>query len=122
MALAMGVFLLIDRREMMRVLKVFGLTLGQILVSGAGVWLVYKMDVWWMNLLWLVVMLTLSGGLCLYKIRGQLKKLALPIAAAMAVPCARPSFSVVCTFLLRKGASIAISSGRKLSMIPVTRS
>ena len=87
MALAMGVFLLIDRREMMRVLKVFGLTLGQILVSGAGVWLVYKMNVWWMNLLWLVVMLTLSGGLCLYKIRGQLKKQALPIAAAMAVGC-----------------------------------
>ena len=85
MALAVALFLLIDRREMMRVLKVFGLMLVQMIVAGAGVWLVYKVDAWWMNLLWLIVMLVLSGGWCLYEMKGQMKKLALPMMAALAV-------------------------------------
>lgn len=42
------------------------------------------------------------------------------MAAVMATPCARPSFSIDCTFLPKKGASIAISSGRYVSMIRVS--
>ena len=44
------------------------------------------------------------------------------MAAAIAVPCALPSLSIDCTFLPKKGASMAISSGRYESIIPVTRS
>ena len=43
-------------------------------------------------------------------------------AAAIATPCARPSFSMDCTFFPKNGASIAISSGRYCSMRPKTRS
>ena len=71
MALAVALFLLIDRREMMRVLKVFGLTLGQMILAGVGVWLVYKVDAWWMDILWLLIMLALSGAWCLYEMKWQ---------------------------------------------------
>lgn len=97
MALAVALFLLIDRREMMRVLKVFGLTLGQMIVAGAGVWLVYKVDAWWMNLLWLIAMLVLTGGWCLYEMKWQVKKLALPVAAALVAGCLVAGGSVMLT-------------------------
>lgn len=87
MALAVALFLLIDRREMMRVLKVFGLTLGQMILAGVGVWLVYKVDAWWMDILWLLIMLALSGAWCLYEMKWQVKKLALPLAAALVAGC-----------------------------------
>ena len=43
-------------------------------------------------------------------------------AAAMATPCARPSFSMDCMFFPKKGASMAISSGRCSSIVAVTLS
>ena len=42
------------------------------------------------------------------------------IAAAIATPCARPSLSILCTFLPKKGASIANESGWYLVIRPLT--
>ena len=42
--------------------------------------------------------------------------------AAIATPCARPSFNMDCTFLPKNGASKAISSGLKVSINSMVRS
>ncbi len=48
--------------------------------------------------------------------------ISLAKAADIATPCARPSFSMDCTFLPKKGASRATSSGWYSSIMCVTRS
>ena len=69
--LAVALFLLIDRREMRRVLRVSALMAVQLVTVGGGAWVVYKMHVWWACLLWLVVMLVLATAWCVHEIRGE---------------------------------------------------
>ncbi|MBQ7510385.1 MAG: ABC transporter permease [Prevotella sp.] len=69
--LAVALFLLIDRREMRRVLRVSALMAVQLVAVGGGAWVVYKMHVWWACLLWLVVMLVLATAWCVHEIRGE---------------------------------------------------
>ena len=69
--LAVALFLLIDRREMRRVLRVSALMAVQLVAVGGGAWVVYKMHVWWACLLWLVVMLGLATAWCVHEIRGE---------------------------------------------------
>ena len=80
---SLAVYWLIDRKEMMRVLKVLGLMVGQMAVMGVIVWTVYKADTWWANLLWLVMMFALATGL--YIMRRTRKQMVTPVVAALAV-------------------------------------
>ena len=82
---SVAVYWLIDRKEMMRVLKVFGLMVGQMAVIGIIVWTAYKANAWWADLLWLVVMIALATGWCLYKMRKIWKQMLMPVVAALAV-------------------------------------
>ena len=77
------IYWLIDRKEMMRVLKVFGLMAGQMTVIGVIIWTVYKANAWWANLLWLVVLIALATGWCLLKMRKTWKQMLMPIIAAL---------------------------------------
>lgn len=77
------IYWLIDRKEMMRVLKVFGLMAGQMAVVGVIIWTVYKANAWWANLLWLVVLIALATGWCLLKMRKTWKQMLMPIIAAL---------------------------------------
>jgi len=81
---SVGIFKLTDHREMMRVLKVFGLMTGQVMVIGLGVWLAYKTGAWWADLLWLVLMLVLAGAWILFVMRKQWKQILLSVVAALA--------------------------------------
>ena len=81
---SVGIFKLTDNREMMRVLKVFGLMTVQMLVVGLGVWLAYKTGAWWADLLWLVLMLVLAGAWILFVMRKQWKQMLLSVVAALA--------------------------------------
>ena len=83
--LSVMIYRVIDRREMVRVLKTFGLMAGQTVLIGAGIWVAYKLDSWWANLLWLLVMVALATGWCLYTMRSQRKQLLLPVIAALTV-------------------------------------
>lgn len=83
MALTVALFILIDRREMLRLVKTFALMGTQVAVLGGSVWLVFKVDTWWVHLLWLVVMLLLALAWCLRETGRQWKRLLLPVAAAM---------------------------------------
>ena len=53
---AFGLFWLIDRKMLRRMLHVMGVAVGQMALAGAYVWLLYKADRWWVDVLWLVVM------------------------------------------------------------------
>lgn len=77
------IYWLIDRKEMMRVLKVFGLMAGQMTVIGVIIWTVYKFNAWWANMLWIVVLITLATGWCLLKMRKTWKQMLMPIIAAL---------------------------------------
>lgn len=103
--LAVALFVLIDRKEMLRVLKISGLMVAQMIVIGAGVWIVYKMDTWWANLLWLVVMLALATAWCVHELRGERpvggKKVnfgqVLPVVAGLIAGCAVAGGSLMLT-------------------------
>jgi len=85
LVLSVMIYRVIDRREMVRVLKIFGLMAGQMVLIGAGIWCAYKLDLWWANLLWLLVMMALATGWCLYAMRSHWKQLLLPVIAALSV-------------------------------------
>ena len=80
---SLAVYWLIDRKEMMRVLKVLGLMVGQMTVIGVIVWTAYKANVWWADLLWLMVMLALATSWCLYVMRKAWKQMVTPVIAAL---------------------------------------
>lgn len=77
------IYWLIDRKEMMRVLKVFGLMAGQMTVIGVIIWTVCKFNAWWANMLWIVVLITLATGWCLLKMRKTWKQMLTSVVAAL---------------------------------------
>ena len=79
----MALFALIDRRELTRVLKVFGLTVFQVVIMGAGVWLVYRAHAWWALAVWLLVVFLLASAWCVYKMRQQYRRMLLPVVASL---------------------------------------
>ena len=81
--ISVAVFALIDRREMQRMLKVFGLLAGQSALAAAAFWLVYRFESWWVCLLWLMLMFCLALAWCLYAMRAQWQQLLLPMALAL---------------------------------------
>lgn len=82
---ALAVYWLTDRKEMMRVLKVFGLMAGQMAVISAIAWTAYKANVWWADMLWLVVLIALAAGLCLYTMRKAWKQMLTSVVAALTI-------------------------------------
>ena len=80
---SVAVYWLIDRKEMMRVLKVFGLMAGQMAVVGVIAWTAYKANAWWADMLWLVVLIALATGWCLYKMRKTWKQMLTSVVAAL---------------------------------------
>ena len=68
---SVAVYTLIDRREMWRTMKVFGCLTGQTALVTVGMWVAYRLDSWWINLLWVILMMGLSMVWCLYVLRSQ---------------------------------------------------
>lgn len=83
MLAALAVYWLIDRKEMARVLRVFGLMAGQMAVIGIIAWTACKANAWWADMLWLVVLIALATGWCLYKMRKTWKQMLTPVVAAL---------------------------------------
>ena len=83
LTLAVALFVVIDRASVNRVLKTFGLMAVQMALVGGGVWLVFKMDAWWVNVLWLLVMMVLSAVWCLYLLRDTWKQMMLPVCTSL---------------------------------------
>lgn len=83
LAVAVALFVVIDRQTVKRVLKVLGLTVVQMMAIGAVVWLVYKVNAWWGYVLWYVLMLVLSVCWCLYGFRSSWKRMLVPVGAAL---------------------------------------
>ena len=83
LTLAVALFVVIDRASVKRLLKTFGLMTVQMVFVGGSIWLVFKMNVWWVNMLWLLVMLVLSAAWCVYQLRGSCKQMLLPVCAAL---------------------------------------
>ena len=82
--LSVAVYALIDRREMLRTMKVFGLLTGQTAFVAFGMWIAYRQDSWWILLLWLLLITGLSMAWCLYELRSQWRQQLLPVIASMA--------------------------------------
>lgn len=82
---SVAVYWLIDRKEMARVLRVFGLMAGQMAVIGIIAWTACKANAWWADMLWLVVLIALATGWCLYKMRKTWKQMLTPVVVAMMV-------------------------------------
>jgi len=80
---SVALYWLIDRKEMMRVQKVFGLMAGQMAVIGVITWTAYKACAWWADLLWLLLMLALATGWCLYIMRRTWKQMLPSVVAAL---------------------------------------
>lgn len=85
MLAALAVYWLTDRKEMTRVVKVFGWMAGQMVVIGVIAWTAYKANVWWADMLWLVLLLVLASGWCLYTMRKAWKQMLTPVVVAMMV-------------------------------------
>lgn len=80
---SVAVYWLIDRKEMARVLRVLGLMVGQMAVAGIIIWTAYKVNAWWADMLWLVVLIALATGWCLYKMRKTWKQMLTSVVAAL---------------------------------------
>lgn len=85
LALAVVVFALIDKRTMVRVLKVFGVYVVGILLLGGACWLVWRADAWWAMLLFAVAYWLLGVGWCLYQLGPKWQALLLPVGLSMLV-------------------------------------
>lgn len=83
LAMAVVVFALIDRRTMLRVLKVFGLYVGGILVLGGACWLVWRAGTWWAVALFAVVYWLLGVVWCLHQLGSMWQTLLLPVGLSM---------------------------------------
>ena len=80
---SVAVYWLIDRKEMMRVLRVFGLMVGEMAVIDIIAWTACKANAWWADMLWFVVLVALATGWCLYKMRKTWKRMLMPVVAAL---------------------------------------
>ena len=80
---SVALYWLIDRKEMARVLRVFGLMAGQMAVIGIIAWTACKANAWWADMLWLVVLIALATGWCLYKMRKTWKQMLTSVVAAL---------------------------------------
>ena len=66
---SVGVYAVVDRRIFQRVLKVMGGAVAQLLLVGAYVWGLCRLDSVWVDLLWLLLVSVLVAVLSLHKLR-----------------------------------------------------
>lgn len=83
-----GLFWLMDRRILQRVLRVFGVAVAQIALVGFYVWVLYRLNRWWADMLWLVAMGIAVGALSVRQARLSLEQWLLPVAVVVTVVCA----------------------------------
>ena len=129
LAAAVVLFALIDKRLMLRVLRVFGVYTGGILVLGGSCWLVWRADVWWATLLFAVVYWLLGVVWCLSQMEGKWNTLLLPVGLSMLVGSVVaggslmlclprwafiPVFGVVVTYLVKAVAQTLLTYRRSL--------
>ena len=82
---AIGLFWLVDRRFFKQVLRVFGVALAQIAMLGLYVWLVFRIDRWWADVLWLTAMGVAVGALSVRQARLPLQQWLPPVAAVVTI-------------------------------------
>lgn len=81
----LGLFWLMDRRFLQRVLRVFGVAVAQLALVGFYVWGLYRLDCWWADMLWLVAMGVAVGWLSVRQAQLQWRQWLLPVAAVVTV-------------------------------------
>lgn len=129
LALAIAVFALIDRRMVLRVLRVFGVYVVGLLLLGGACWLVWRADAWWAMPLFAVAYWLLGVGWCLYQLRPKCRTLLVPVGLSMLVGSVVaggslmlclprwafiPVFGVVVTYLVKAVAQTLLTYRRSL--------
>lgn len=82
---AIGLFWLTDRRLLQRMLRTFGVAVAQIALLGVYVGLLYRLDRWWADVLWLVAMGSSVGWLSVRRSGLPWQQWLLPVAAVVTV-------------------------------------
>ena len=77
------VLAIVDGRMLRRMLTVFCVTVAQMVVVGAVVWLSYLTCSWWAYLLWFLLVWLLSVCWCLYPLQPKWKRMMLPVGVSM---------------------------------------
>jgi len=104
---ALGLFWLIDRKMLRRMLRVMGIALGQMVLAGAYVWLLYKADRWWVDALWLVVMAAATAFFSVRRARLAWQQCLWPAAAGVALAAVIVSSVLLLSFSSRLFVPIA---------------
>jgi putative ABC transport system permease protein len=90
--MATAAFVFVDRRFVLRVLQVAGYFTGQLLAAGACVWLLWRLDCWWADLLWGLLMIAAVAAVAVDKARlpwqRMLPVVAFSLLAGMLLPVA----------------------------------
>lgn len=68
-----------------RMLVIFVVTLAQMVVVGAVVWLVYKTKAWWAYVMIYLLVVILSIGWVLYPVKAIWKKVWVPVSVCILV-------------------------------------
>ena len=79
--MALGMLYVIDRRMLGRSLRSLTAVVVQMALAGFYVWVLYRLDNWFVNILWLLLMSAIVGYVCLDKVRMPWQKF-LPIMFA----------------------------------------
>ena len=82
---AIGLFWLIDRCLLQRMLRVFGIAAAQLALVGVYVWVLYRFDRWWADVLWLLAMGVAVGALSVRQAQLPWKQWLLPVAVVVTV-------------------------------------
>ena len=82
---AVGLFWLTDRRILHRVVRVFGTAAAQLAFVALYVWVLYRLDRWWADVLWLVAMGVATGALSVRQAQLSWRQWLLPVAVVATV-------------------------------------
>ena len=107
LAASLGLFWLIDRKMFRRMLRTMGIAVAQIVLAGAYVWLLYKADRWWIDVLWLVVMAVVTAFFSVRHARLQWQQCLWPAAVGIAVAAAIVSSVMMLSFSSRLFVPVA---------------
>ena len=62
---------------------VLGATVGQMLLTGSAVWLVFNTNAWWSLLIWYLLLPCMATFWVLFPLKGMRKRMLKPVGAAM---------------------------------------
>ena len=72
-----------DLKMLKRMMVVLGATVGQMLLTGSAVWLVFNKATWWSLLIWYLLLPCMATFWVLFPLKGMRKQMLKPVGAAM---------------------------------------